>query len=185
MTQSILAEGVKRAQMGHRDAWGDVYRELSPSVYRLCRRVLPTPEDAEDATMEIFLKAQIRLDQYDPERPFKAWLYRVAANHCWDVLRKRRGKSYAGTGDAEVSKLEAKDTDPQQALLDRQSHQQVRRALSKLEDRARLAIALRYYADLSYEEIAETLGVNSSFVGVLLLRARRKLRQLLTEEVTS
>jgi RNA polymerase sigma-70 factor (ECF subfamily) len=81
--------------------------------------------------------------------------------------------------------LEAKDPDPQQALLDRQSQQQVRRAMSKLEDRARLAIALRYYADLSYEEIAETLGVNSSFVGVLLLRARRKLRQLLTEEVTS
>ena len=185
MTQATLVEGVKKAQMGHRDAWGEVYRELSPSVYRLCRRVLPTAEDAEDATMEIFLKAQIRLNQYDPERPFKAWLYRVAANHCWDVLRKRRGKKENGTDDAEISTLETRDPDPQQLLLDRQSHHQVRKALSKLEDRARLAIALRYYAELSYEEIAEALGVNSSFVGVLLLRARRKMRRFLTEEATS
>ncbi len=185
MTQSTLVEGVVKAQKGHRDAWGDVYRELSPSVYRLCRRVLPTQEDAEDATMEIFLKAQIRLDQYDPERPFKAWLYRVAANHCWDLLRQRRGKGQTGTGDTEISRLETNDPDPQQVLLDKQSHQQVREALAKLEDRARLAITLRYYAELSYEEIAEALGVNTSFVGVLLLRARHKMRQWLTEEATS
>lgn len=185
MTQATLDQGVQKARKGHRDAWGEVYRELSPSVYRLCRRVLPTQEDAEDATMEIFLKAQIRLDQYDPDRPFKAWLYRVAANHCWDLLRKRRGKGQNGTGDTEISTLETKEPDPQQLLLDRQSHQQVREALSKLEDRTRLAVTLRYYADLSYEEIAESLGVNPSFVGVLLLRARRKMRRWLTEEATS
>jgi len=185
MTQATLTQGVQEALKGSRDAWGEVYRELSPSVYRLCRRVLPTQEDAEDATMEIFLKAQIRLDQYDPERPFKAWLYRVAANHCWDVLRKRRGKGQNGTGDTEISTLEATDPDPQQLLLDSQSHQQVRQALSKLEDRPRLAITLRYYAELSYEEIGEALGVNPSFVGVLLLRARRKMRRWLTEEATS
>ena len=50
-----------------------------------CRR----SEDAEDATVEIFMKVREKLGQYDPERPFSSWLYKVAANHCWDMLRRR------------------------------------------------------------------------------------------------
>jgi RNA polymerase sigma-70 factor (ECF subfamily) len=178
MSQSILDQLVEKALEGDRDAWGEVYRELGPVVLRLCRRILPTREDAEDATAEIFMKAQLKLDHYDSGRPFKPWLYRVAANHCRDVLRSRRGRQHVNKGEIDV---ESQAPDPIESILARETHEEVRGALAKLDDRARLALSLRYFAELSYEEIAEVLGLTSSFVGVLLLRARRKMRRLLTD----
>ena len=69
---------VARARAGDAEAWGDLYREYAPAIFRFCRRALPTREDAEDATMEIFMKIRDKLDQYDATRPFSAWLYKVA-----------------------------------------------------------------------------------------------------------
>jgi RNA polymerase sigma-70 factor (ECF subfamily) len=179
MSQSHLEDLLEEAREGDRDAWGEVYRELGPVVLRLCRRILPTREDAEDAVAEIFMKAQLKLGHYDSGRPFKPWLYRVAANHCWDVLRSRRGRQHVGDGEIDV---ESQVPDPLETLLSRETHEDVRGALAKLDDRARLAMSLRYFAELRYEEIAEILGVTSSFVGVSLLRARRKMRHLLTDQ---
>jgi RNA polymerase sigma-70 factor (ECF subfamily) len=177
MSQSHLEVLVEEAREGDREAWGKVYNELGPMVLRLCRRILPTTEDAEDATTEIFMKAHLKLHHYDSERPFKPWLYRVAANHCWDVLRRRRAGHHVSHGEIEV---ESNAPDPLEMLLSEETHDEVRGALAELDDRGRLAISLRYFAELSYEEIAEILGVTSSFVGVLLLRARRRMRRLLT-----
>lgn len=179
MSQSRLDRLVEEARAGDRDAWGEVYREVGPMVLRLCRRILPTREDAEDAAAEIFMKAQLKLEHYDSGRPFKPWLYRVAANHCWDVLRARRGRQRVDDGEIDV---ESRAPDPLERILVRETHEEVRGALARLDDRARLALCLRYFSELSYEEIAEVLGVTSSFVGVLLLRARRRMRRILTEQ---
>ena len=61
MSQADLTRNVGRVRAGESDAWGQLYEELAPSVFRLCRRVLPTREDAEDATTEIFLKVRDRV----------------------------------------------------------------------------------------------------------------------------
>src|SRR5713226_8512370 len=84
------AVAISRAQAGDTDAWGQIYQEFAPAIFRFCRRALPTREDAEDATMEIFVKVHEKLRQYDPTRSFTAWLYKVSANHCWDLLRRRK-----------------------------------------------------------------------------------------------
>src|SRR5260370_7773383 len=83
-------EAIARASAGDADAWGQLYREYAPAIFRFCRRALPTREDAEDATMEIFMKLKGKLVQYDATRSFSAWLYKVSANHCCDILRRRR-----------------------------------------------------------------------------------------------
>src|SRR5919204_4932872 len=77
------AEILSRARAGDAEAWGDLYRLHAPAIFRFCRRALPTREDAEDATMEVFMKIRDKLVQYDETRSFSAWLYKVAANHCW------------------------------------------------------------------------------------------------------
>ncbi len=197
MSQADLARNVARVGAGETDAWGQLYEELAPSVFRLCRRVLPTREDAEDATTEIFLKVRLRLDQYDSSRPFRPWLYKLASNHCWDELRKRRVRGETEAGDLDALQAESSGHNqqapraqqaqqgqqgPLASLLAQQSRKDIRGAVAKLGDRDRLAIAMRYFAELSYQEIADVLGMNSSAVGVLLLRARRRLRQTLVEE---
>ena len=181
MSQADLARNVGRVRAGETDGWGELYEELAPSVFRLCRRVLPTREDAEDATTEIFLKVRLRLDQYDSTRPFRPWLYKLASNHCWDELRKRRTR-----GDTEAHDLDqlhaAAPSGPLASLMAEQEKQDIRDAVGKLADRDRLAVTMRYFAELSYQEIADVLGINSSAVGVLLLRARVRLRQSLVDK---
>ncbi|HEV2133081.1 MAG TPA: sigma-70 family RNA polymerase sigma factor, partial [Terracidiphilus sp.] len=163
----------------------DLYRQFAPAVFRFCRRAMPSREDAEDATSEVFLKVRGKLDQYDASRPFNAWLYRVAANQCWDLLRRRRVRQDLETGDIETIPLEHPDPGQLERLLAERSAAQVRKGLEQLPNRTRMALTLRYYADMSYDEIAETLGVRRAFVGVLLLRARHQLRRVLEEAVAA
>jgi len=179
--QAVFRERVARARAGDADAWGELYRQYAPAIFRFCRRAMPTREDAEDATMDIFLKVRQKLSQYDASRPFGAWLYTVAANHCWDLLRRRKVRQDLETGDVEEMPLQHPDPGQLEKLIDHRTGQQVRRALDRLPARSRMALVLRYYADMSYDEIAEALGVRRAFVGVVLLRARHQLRDGLGE----
>jgi RNA polymerase sigma-70 factor (ECF subfamily) len=172
-------ESVARARAGDNEAWGELYRTHAPAIFRFCRRALPTREDAEDATMEIFMKLKDKLSQYDETRSFSAWLYRVAANHCWDILRRRKIRQDKETEDVETVPLEHPDANQLDKLIEQRTSEEVREALHKLGPRARMALVLRYYSDMSYDEIADELGVRRAFVGVVLLRARHELRQAL------
>jgi RNA polymerase sigma-70 factor (ECF subfamily) len=172
-------EVITRAKAGDADAWGELYREYAPAIFRFCRRALPQREDAEDATMEIFMKLKGKLGQYDMTRSFSAWLYKVAANHCWDTLRRRKIRQDKETGDLENLPLEHPDPTQLEKLIEQRSSEEVRKALNKLGARARMALVMRYYSDMSYDEIADELGVRRAFVGVVLLRARHELRQAL------
>jgi RNA polymerase sigma-70 factor, ECF subfamily len=177
--QTAVQERIARAKSGDADAWGELYREFAPAIFRFCRRAMPTREDAEDATMDIFIKVRQKLSQYDASRPFSAWLYTVAANHCWDLLRRRKLRQDLETGDVESMPLEHPDPGQLEKLMEQRTSQEVRRALDQLPARSRMALVLRYYSDMSYDEIAETLGVRRTFVGVVLLRARHQLREIL------
>jgi RNA polymerase sigma-70 factor (ECF subfamily) len=174
-------EAIARARAGDAEAWGELYREYAPAIFRFCWRAMPTREDAEDATMEIFMKLRDKLTQYDQTRSFSAWLYKVAANHCWDLLRRRKTRQDKETEDLENVPLEHPDPNQLDKLIEQRTGEEVRRALDRLGARARMALVMRYYSDMSYDEIADALGVRRAFVGVVLLRARHELRQALGE----
>ncbi len=179
MSPEELSRAITAARAGSSEAWGELYRQYAAAIFRFCRRTLPSREDAEDATMEILMKVRERLGQYDPNRPLSAWLYKVAANHCWDILRRRRVRQDLEAGEVENLPLEHPDPGQLERLVEQRTGQEVRRALDSLPGRARMALVLRYYAEMSYDEIAEALGVRRAFVGVVLLRARHQLREIL------
>jgi RNA polymerase sigma-70 factor (ECF subfamily) len=176
-------EAIARARGGDADAWGQLYHDYAPAIFRFCRRALPTREDAEDATMEVFMKLRGKLNQYDETRSFSAWLYKITANHCWDVLRRRRIRQDKETEDVESVPLEHPDPSQLELLIEQRTSEEVRKALAKMSGRARMALVMRYYSDMSYDEIADALGVRRAFVGVVLLRARHELRQALEGNV--
>jgi len=179
MSEVELADLLSQVRAGDAEAWGELYRRYAQAIFRFCRRVLPTPEDAEDATTEIFMKVRQKVGTYDSSRPFTAWLYKVAGNHCWDMLRRRRVRQDLETGEVENLPLEHPDPSQLDRMISEHAGKEVRDGLARLPARARMALVLRYFADMSYEEIAETLGVRRAFVGVLLLRARHQLRETL------
>lgn len=181
MSDAELAQLLAEVRAGDADAWGELYRRYAPAIFRFCCRALRTREDAEDVTMEIFMKVRQKLGTFDASRPFTAWLYKVASNHCWDMLRRRRIRQDLETEDVEALPLEHPEPSQIERLQAEHDSKEVRHGLAKLPDRARMALMLRYFAEMSYDEIADTLGVQRAFVGVLLLRARHQLRDILQQ----
>jgi len=167
------------AKAGDIGAFETLVSRYEHKIFRLTQNITQNREDAEDATNEVFMKVRQKLGTYDSSRPFTAWLYKVASNHCWDMLRRRRIRQDLETGDVETLPLEHPDPGQLERLQEEHTSKEVRAGLDKLPDRARMALVLRYFGDMSYDEIAETLGVRRAFVGVLLLRARHQLREIL------
>lgn len=170
---------VERAQRAATEAWEILYTHFHPRVLGLCRRVLP--DRAEDLASDIMLRARFRLDRFDASRPFAPWLLKTAANRCWDETR--RARRFEPLDDEGVEALVSETPTPLEQLITAEHRERVERALRRLPARQRFALTLRYGADLSYDEIAETLGVTRTNVGVLLLRGRRRMRRLLAEGV--
>src|ERR1700722_3968347 len=90
MSAAELAEVLSNVRAGNSDAWGELYRRYAPAIFRFCRRVLPTREDAAARSAQMFGQVREKLGTYDSSRPFTARLYKVASNHCWHMLRGRR-----------------------------------------------------------------------------------------------
>jgi RNA polymerase sigma-70 factor (ECF subfamily) len=146
-------------------------------VLRLCRRMLGSPADAEEARSETFLRAQQAAASWDG-RPVRAWLLGIAAHHCVDRLRRRalEGRLF-DAADFSEDGLAAAAPGPLSLLLARERSAQLEAALATLPDKYRAPLVLRFLADQSTSEIAATLGVSEAHVALLIFRARAKLRE--------
>jgi len=172
---------VARAALGDRDAFGDLFGAYAGPVTRLCRRMLGSDEDAKDARSEVFLRAREALAGYDPRRSFRSWLLAIAAHHCIDQLRRRalEGRLF-DAADLSEDTLPSAAPSPLGSALARERRDQLLAALDALPPRHRAPLVLRYFAELPYDAIAELLGVRARDVGVLLFRAKLRLREALS-----
>ncbi len=176
--ENDLRPVLAQARKGDAEAWGELYRQFAPAIMRFCRHALGNQQDAEDATGDIFIKLRNKLDLYDAERPFSPWLYRLAGNHCWDILRQKSRRGFETEASEELP-VAVSNPDQLDEIMARQTSETMRQALAQLPERSRLALTLRYYSELSYEEIADVLRLPRAYIGVVLLRARQQLRQAL------
>ena len=162
-----------------RDAWAALYQHFHPRVLAFCRRTL-AGDSGEDLAADIMMKTRFRLDSFDVTRPFGPWLFRIAANRCWDEARKNRRSE--PLDDQDAAELAADSESPLDRLIIEERRERVRKALAALPLRQRFALTLRYGAGLGYQDIADTLGITRTNVGVLLLRGRRRMRDQLAGE---
>jgi RNA polymerase sigma-70 factor, ECF subfamily len=145
--------------------------------------MLDSRESAEDATSEVFLKLQRSIESYDGSIPFPRWLLRVAGNQCIDALRRRkRGRQVIVEVEEGVAVIEAASSEPSPlgAVLSTEERGQVRDAIARLPENYRVPLVLRYYGELSYDEIAQQLGLKRDYVAALLFRAKQELRRKLS-----
>lgn len=166
-------------------AFGELYRAHYRQVRGLCRQFLGSAERADDAAQEAFLRAYRSFARYDPSQPFGGWIMSIARNHCLDLVR-RRGTEVAlfGNEAEEAAAVAAPGADGLRAALTAERAAEVNAAVAKLPERYRVPLALAYYADADYDEIATTLRITRTHVGVLLCRAKQLLRQSLAAEET-
>ena len=149
-------------------------------------------DDALDLSQEIFLKVFQALDRYNPEYKFSTWLFRIAGNAAIDHLRKRRPRTVPletpdPDGPGPLSAPEYKRStglDPYGELRNAERGKAISRAIEELPADFRELIALRHFAGLSYEEIAEVKDMPLGTVKNKLFRARAVLKERLAGEVT-
>ena len=177
-----LESVIQRAQGHDADALGEIYRLYARRVFGLCRYMLDSRESAEDATSEVFLKLQRSIESYDGSVPFPRWLLRVAGNQCIDALRRRkRGRQVIVEVEEGVAVIETASSGPSPlgAVLSTEERAQVRDAIARLPENYRVPLVLRYYGELSYDEIAQQLGLQRNYVAALIFRAKKELRRRL------
>src|SRR5579864_541856 len=177
-----LESVIQRARGHDVEALGEIYRRYVRRVFGLCRYMLNSRESAEDATSEVFLKLQRSIASYDSSIPFPRWLLHVAGNQCIDALRRRqRGQKVfveVEEGDA-VMEATSSGPSPLGAAISAEERTRVRDTLARLAENYRVPLVLRYYGDLSYDEIAQEMGLEKNYVAALIFRAKKELRRRL------
>ena len=159
-----------------------LYREHHPRVLAICLRLLGSPDQAEDAANDVFTRLPGALRTYDPAQPFARWIARVAGNYCIDLLRRRRAERrlLEPAGPELPEPLEPRAS-PLHELLSKEEANAVRDAIFALPERYLVPLVMRYYSELSYEEIAGILGSSRATVAVLIFRAKQRLRRSLSQ----
>ncbi len=177
------AEGVDeatlagRARAGDRAAFGELVRRYADQARRVARAVLRDPEDADDAAQDAFLSALVKLQQYDPSRPFGPWLMRIVANAATDRRRRRRVRRAETLDEGLLAGGHRPDEVAEREVLG----ERLRQALAELPERRRMAVVLFDVEGYSHAEIGGILGMPEGTVRSEVFHARRRLRALLAE----
>jgi RNA polymerase sigma factor (sigma-70 family) len=137
--------------------------------------------DAQDLTMETFGKVFLKLGTYNPSFAFSTWVYKIASNNCVDFARRRRpAHKYLADYDASaLSNLSDGLLNPEEEVIRKERIAMVSTILQRLTPRFRKMIELRFYEEMSYEEISEQLQVPIGTVKAQLFRAKEMMRHLL------
>ncbi len=169
---------VRQARQGDAEAYGELVQNYQSLVFNVCYHLLGERREAEDMTQETFIRAFQHLQQYDLERPFGAWIRRVATNLCINHYQNLENASLPLDEELEQP-VPGGPMTPESIQLQAEGSEQVRAAIRSLPLVYRAVIELRHFQELSYTEIAEQLELPLSDVKSYLFRARRLLAEKL------
>lgn len=166
---------------GDRDAFRLLVEREQVTVFRACMRILGRPHDAEDVAQESFVMAYKALGSYRGDGPLGGWLLRIATRQAFRRLSQRRETLELSP---ELS-LRSETADPVQATLAGERGEMVRSAVAKLAEPYREVVALRFFGELSLEEIARATGRPLNTVKTHLRRGLERLRPILGNEAAA
>lgn len=162
-------------------AWRELVRRVSPLVYRLSLRMLRSPNEAQDACQEVFLRIHRSFDSYDPTRPLAPWVGRITYNVCLRRLGKVSRKKSLVTDPVEIAQMgDEGNPGPEVQAAGKEAHELLEEALMSLSAQDQALVDLRYREGLSDAEVAEATGMPVGTVKTRLHRARGKLRKMLS-----
>ena len=153
-------------------AFDEAYRSYGNMLYRICLSYLRTPHDAEDALQDVFIKYMSKTRSFDSEEHKKAWLIRVAANRCKDMLRRKKRDALFGHSD-EIGEDAAERPEGGLGVLDK---------IFALPERYREVFVLHYLENLSVAEISDICKISQSAVKMRLMRGRQTLKDELWKD---
>jgi RNA polymerase sigma factor (sigma-70 family) len=186
--KAVYDYGLVRKALDHADqkAYAELMTRYRDSVYFMLLKMVNNKDDADDLTIEAFGKAFKRLDQYTPNFAFSTWLFKIATNNCIDHIRKKKNNTFSidkpfhdDEGGEMTMDLRSEQLDPEEKVMKKQKVMMMREVVDKLKPRYKMLIEMRYFEELSYEEIAEKLELPLGTVKAQLFRAREFLQNIL------
>ncbi len=181
---------VARCKTNDLTAFEEMVERYQHKIYGYVRRLVGNETDAEDITQEVFLKALTSLHAFREESSLQTWLFRIATNLCRDLMRRRqrergwfslwrRTEEEQEGGGERLLDIPDLEGDPERLLLREELGELLQRAIEELPWRMREVLVLHDLEALSYEEIAEALGIPLGTVKSRLFHARARLREAL------
>ncbi len=174
---------LEQARQGDKQAFGKLIEAYQTPVFNLAYRMLHNSHEAEEAAQEAFVRAYTRLDSYDPSKKFSTWILSITSNYCIDLLRKRRAVLLSI--DEPLPPHPALMSDgqhrPENQVIVNEQQELVQSMLDELPEDYRQTVVLRYWYDLSYDEIAEMMNTSVGAIKSRLFRARRQLAEISME----
>jgi RNA polymerase sigma-70 factor (ECF subfamily) len=177
-------ELVKRAKKNDPKAFERLLQKYRKSVYYMLLKMVNNTDDAEDLTQEAFAKAFNSLAKFDSKYAFSTWLFRIATNNCIDFIRKKRIQTVSidtsyQNDDGDSMSFDIRDTslNPNEVMLKQQRKEYLKKAVERLPAKYKRLVDLRYFQELSYEEVATELELPLGTVKAQLFRARELLSQ--------
>lgn len=179
--EKVLLQRAKRGEMAAFESLVSAYERR---VYSLALRSTGSEDDAADITQEVFLRAYRALDTFRGDSGFSTWLYRITANLCVDLARKKKAAQTESLDDEETA-AQVPETrgahQPEQALENNELRRELDIALSMVSEEHRKIVILRDVAGMTYADIAAALSIEEGTVKSRLARARAALRKILIE----
>ncbi len=179
---------VVRAKDGDQKAYAELMQRYKDSIYYMVLKMVNNKDDAMDLTVETFGKAFENIDRYRPDFAFSTWLFRIATNNCIDFIRKKRLNLVSMNavvdeeGDERPLQIKSETLNPEETSIKKQQNEQLKMLVDRLPSRYKTLIMLRYYDELSYEEISQQLDIPLGTVKAQLFRARDFLYNILSKK---
>ncbi|MFT8320036.1 MAG: RNA polymerase sigma factor SigW [Bacillus sp. (in: firmicutes)] len=183
--EAIVKKRIKQVLKGDQNAFGEIIELYKDKVFQICYRMLGNRHEAEDMAQEAFIRAYVNIHRFNIELKFSTWLYRIATNLCIDRIRKKKPDYYL---DAEVpgteglnmySQISSNTRLPEDDVESLELQALIQREISKLPDKYRAVIVLKYIEELSLNEISEILELPLGTVKTRIHRGREALRKQL------
>ena len=181
---------VKATKYNDQQAFSDLMDRYKDSIYFMLLKMVNNKDDAEDLTIEAFGKAFNSLKQYTPNYAFSTWLFKIATNNCIDFLRKKKKKTMSidnsienKDGDEITIELKSDARTPEQETIRDQKIELMRSYVKKLKPRYETLVEMRYFKEMSYEEISNELNLPLGTVKAQLFRAREFLYNLMKHNI--
>lgn len=170
---------IEQVQKGDREQYACIVEIFQQPIYRYCCRLLGNRQDAEDAVQDILVKAYQSIRGYKPEVSFSAWLYRIAGNHCFNLLRRRRLQGHI----LRIFRLETVAASAEQQMDARLFSPALELALLQLSLEERNILVLRVFEELTFQEMGHILNSSPNALHKRMERIKRKVREtMITEE---
>ncbi len=177
-SDDALVARARRSRDVDTRAFEQLVRRHQRRVLANCRHMTNAHHDAEDLAQEVFVKAYFALEGFEGRSTFKTWLQRLKVNHCLNYLRRRQGVTEVSLDDDGSEQVPHEQPTVTRELEQRDDRARITAVLDAMGDTLRVPLVLRDVDDLSYDEIAETLGIGLSAVKMRIRRGRAEFRRL-------